>query len=115
MDEAESKRAKALRKKSQAHIAKAEKVLRDLSLGEMERQIEQSRLMELAFNYLAQAAIIEEDTNLLKHASENASKWAQHCRAAATKRRNDEVPRIIEAMSDRRQWARDLLGVEEID
>lgn len=108
-------RARELRIKSVDYIAKAEKVLRRKSMGEMARQIEQSRLMELAYNYLAQAAVLEEDNSLLKQASENASKWAQHCRGATTTRRNDEVPRLMAALADRKRFARELLAIEEVD
>lgn len=122
MDESDNKippedieRARELRVKSVDCIAKAERVLRRKSMGEMARQIEQSRQMELAYNYLAQAAILEQDNGLLKHASENASRWAQHCRGATTKRRNDEVPRLMAALADRKKFARALLAIEEAD
>lgn len=108
-------RARELRVKSVDCIARAEKVLRRKSMGEMARQIEQSRQMELAYNYLAQAAILEQDNGLLKHASENASRWAQHCRGATTKRRNDEVPKLMAALADRKRFARELLAIEEVD
>lgn len=108
-------KAVRLRKRAQAEIAKADKLLRDIKLGEMQRQIEQSRLMELAMNYMAQAAILDNDRAALKLATDAASQWAQHTRAATTKRRNDEVPKLIEAMTNRGEFAKRLLAIEEDD
>ncbi|MEL6705771.1 MAG: hypothetical protein AAFP15_16005 [Bacteroidota bacterium] len=104
-----------LREQAAQHMADAETVLRNEELGEMEAQILQSRLMERAYNLMQQVAIIEGDERLLKMASEAASKWATNTRAATTKRRNDEVPRLIRAMEDRKAWARKLMGIEEED
>ncbi len=104
---------KDMREKAGQHMADAESVLHETELGEMERQIEQCRHMELAYCLLQQIAVIDADKQLLKFAGEQATKWATNMRAATTKRRNDEVPRLIRAMEDRKQWARDLLSLEE--
>ena len=80
-DEAKAAR---LRKRAQAEIARADKILKDDSLGEMEAQILQSRKMEYAFNLLCQAAILLDDSRALKLASEQASAWAAHTRSVLT-------------------------------
>lgn len=104
-----------LRLRAEEYLERAERVLEDESLGEMERQIEECRLNELSCNMLSRAAILADDPQLLKLASEQGVKWANAMRAATTKRRNDEVPKLIEDMQDRRKWAQTLLGVEEVD
>lgn len=103
-----------LKEQSAAHTRAGEESLKRTDLGEIERQILHCGHRELAMNLLEQAAILDDDFKLLKFAGEQATKWATNMRAATTKRRNDEVPRLIEAMNDRKQWARDLLGVEEV-
>ena len=113
MDERDKERAARLRKRAQAEIAKADKLLKNTELGEMERAIEQGRLMELAYNYMAQAAIIENDSRALKLANDAASQWCQHVRASSTKRKNDLVPQLVEAMANRKEFARQLMAIEE--
>ncbi len=108
-------KALRLRKRAQTEIAKADKLLRNTELGEMERQIEQSRLMELAMNDMVQAAILTEDRSALKLASDQASAWAAHTRSATTKRKNDLVPKLVEAMANRKEFARQLMAIEEED
>ena len=95
----------ALRAEAANNMRAAEAVLRDESLGEMERQIEQSRLMELAYCQLQQVAIATDDTMLLRIAADNAQKWAAHMRSATTKRKNDIVPLLVQAVTDGASWS----------
>lgn len=97
------------------HMADAQEVLQRTDLGEMERQIQQCQHMEQYCNKMQQVATLGRDKQLLKMIGEQATKWATNLRAATTKRRNDEVPRIIRAMEDRKKWARELLALEEED
>ncbi len=106
----------SLKDKASEWMRRAEHVLEQTEMGEMERQIEQARCMELAYNCLQQAAVLGEiDIAALKLAGDYAAKWSTTMRGATTKRRNDEVPKLIEAMKDRRAWAQELLGIEEVD
>ena len=98
---------------AQAYVFEAEAVLQNTSLGEMDRQIEQCRLMELSCCVMQQLAIKKGDGALWKSSGEQALKWATNMRAATTKRRNDEVPRLLRAMADRKKWARALLDIPE--
>ena len=111
----EDRSPQSLKELAADHMRDAEESLERTDLGEMERQIEQCRHMELSMVLLQQAAVIDSDDKLLKFAGEQATKWATNMRAATTKRRNDEVPRLLRAMEKRKNWARELLGIEEDD
>lgn len=104
-----------LRELSMECFRAAEAAMRRADLGEMERQIEEAGHKELGYDYLVQVAVLTGDHALLKQAGEQAVKWATAVRSASTKRRNDEVPKLIDAMKDRRAWAQELLGIEEVD
>lgn len=102
-----------LRQEAARFVQLSREVLDRTDIGEMDRQIECCRLREKAMGYLEEVAILTKDAALLKYAGEQASKWAGHMRSATTKRRNDEVPRLIAMLADRREFARQLLGIEE--
>ncbi|MEL6706274.1 MAG: hypothetical protein AAFP15_18555 [Bacteroidota bacterium] len=108
---------KLLREQATGLMADAKRALEDRSRGEMDRAIEQSTLMEEAYNLLQQVAIIECDDRLLKMASEAASKWAINTRSATTKRRNDIVPQLVEAVMSGASWseAAEALSAREVE
>ncbi|MGH1451199.1 MAG: hypothetical protein ACRBBM_17480 [Pseudomonadaceae bacterium] len=87
------------------YMRDAEESLERTDIGEMERQIEQCRLYELAYNLLIQVAIMTADKQLLKLASEQAAKWATNMRSATTKRKNDIVPSLVKAVTGGATWA----------
>ncbi len=95
----------ALKQRATDYMRQAEESLERTDIGEMERQIEQSRLYELAYNLLQQVAIDDSDPRLLKFAGEQASKWASNMRQATTKRRNDIVPALVEAVTGGATWS----------
>jgi hypothetical protein len=86
-------------------MADAEAVLLRDDIGEMERQIQQAQHMELAFNLLQRVAVLEGDNAMLKNCAEQASKWAGHMRSATTKRKNDIVPELVEAVTKGASWS----------
>jgi hypothetical protein len=71
--------------------------------------------MERYCNKMLRVATLKGEYALVKTLGDQAAKWATNLRAATTKRRNDEVPKLIQAMENRKEWARTLLGIEEED
>jgi hypothetical protein len=71
----------------------------------MERQILQCQHMEQYCSVMTQVALIEGDNGLLKTVGEQATKWATNMRAATTKRRNDIVPVLVEAVTAGASWS----------
>lgn len=105
IDAKDQAKADRLRKKAAADMARAEKQLKRSDVGEMERQIAQAQHMELSFNYMQQAAIVEGDNALLKNSAEQASRWAGHMRQATSKRKNDLLPLLIAALTGGASWS----------
>ncbi len=103
-----AERVELLQLEAAQHMADAQEVLRREDLGEMKRQIAQCGHMEQAYNKLQQVAILTNDKALLKTTGEQATKWATNMRAATTKRRNDVVPILVNAVAGNATWSEAL-------
>lgn len=108
-----AERIEQLELEAAEHMADAQDVLRRTDMGEMARQIAQCQHMEQAYNKLQRIAILQGDKALLKTTGEQATKWATNMRAATTKRRNDVVPILVEAVAGNATWSEAVKRLKE--